>query len=104
MWNIEVTLISVVIGALGAVTKGLNKGTGGLGNNKTCGDHPNYGIIVIGQNTEKSPGEFRIFALTQTPVKDHQLTLIWKTQGVNNNYKDNRKNIISENISRIVKT
>ena len=31
--------------------------------------HPNYSIIENGQNTEKSPGELRRFAVTQTPVK-----------------------------------
>ena len=40
------------------------------------GDHPNYRIIENGQNTEKSPGDLRRLAVTQTPVKDHQLTLI----------------------------
>ena len=44
----------------------------------TNGDHPNY-IIEIGQNTEKSPGDLRRLAVTKTPVKDHQLTLVWKT-------------------------
>ena len=29
--------------------------TGRLGNNKTSGDHPNYCIIEISQNAEKSP-------------------------------------------------
>ena len=33
------------------------KGTGGLRNKRTSGDHPNYYIIVISQNTEKSPGD-----------------------------------------------
>ena len=33
-------------------------------------------FIKIGQNTEKSPGDLRRLAVTQTPVKDHQLTLI----------------------------
>ena len=37
----------------------INKGTGGLGNNRTSGDHPNYCIIGIGQNTAKSPGNLR---------------------------------------------
>ena len=31
------------------------KGIGGLGNKMTSGDHPNYSIVEIGQNTEKSP-------------------------------------------------
>ena len=35
----------------------VGKGTGGLGNKRTSGDHPNYGIIKISQNTEKSPGD-----------------------------------------------
>ena len=33
-------------------------GTGGLGNKRTSGDHPNYGI-KIGQIPEKSPGDLR---------------------------------------------
>ena len=33
----------------------IGTGTGGLGN-KRSGGHPNYNIIKIGQNTEKSPG------------------------------------------------
>ena len=49
----------------------INKGTGGLGNKRTSGDHPNYSIVEIGQNTEKSPGDLRILDVTQTPVKDH---------------------------------
>ena len=32
--------------------------TGELGNNETDGDCPNYSIIEIGHNTEKSPGDF----------------------------------------------
>ena len=43
------------------------------------GDYPNYNIIKIGENTEKSPGDLRRLAFTQTPVKDHQLKLTWKT-------------------------
>ena len=34
-------------------------GTGGLGNKRTRGDHPNDSIIEIGQSTEKSPGDLR---------------------------------------------
>ena len=45
---------------------------GGLGNKSTSGDHPNYSIIEIGKNTEKSPGDLRRLAITQTPVENHQ--------------------------------
>ena len=66
-----------LIGALDTVTKGLVKGPGDL--EITMGrDHPNYCIIEIYQNTEKSSGDLRRLAVTQISVKDHQLTLIWK--------------------------
>ena len=42
-------------------------------------DLPIYSIIKIGQNTEKSPGDLRRLAVTQTPIEDHQLTLVRKT-------------------------
>ena len=50
--------------------------TGGLGNKKTSGDPPNYRIIKIGQNTEESPRDLRRLAVTQTPVRNHWLTLV----------------------------
>ena len=54
-------------------------GTGGLGNKRTSGDHPNDSTVKIGRNTEKNPEDLRRLAVTQTPVKDHQLLLVWKT-------------------------
>ena len=38
----------------------------------------NESIIENGQNTTKSPGDLRELAVTQTPVKNYQLTLMWK--------------------------
>ena len=61
------------------VTKALGTGTGSLGNKKTSGEHPNDSFVEIGQNTEKSPGDLRRFAVTQTPVENHQLILVQKT-------------------------
>ena len=52
------------------------KGTGGLGSRRTSGDHPNYSIVENYQITEKSPVDLRTLAVTQTPVKDHQLKLM----------------------------
>ena len=64
----------------------ISKGTGRRGNKRTSRDHLDYSIIKIGLNTEKSPGDLRRLAATQTPVKNHQLTLVLKTlKGVNNN-------------------
>ena len=47
-----------------------------LGNKRTNGDHPSYCITEIGQNSEKSSGDLRRLAISQTPVKDYQLTLM----------------------------
>ena len=46
---------------------------------KTSRDYLNYNNVEVGQNTEMSLGDLRRFAITQTPSKDHQLTLMWKT-------------------------
>ena len=51
----------------------------GLRNKRTRGDNPNYSIAEINLNTEKSPGDLMRLVITQTPVKDHQLTLMGKT-------------------------
>ena len=50
--------------------------TGGLGNKRTIGDHSNYIIIDIGQNAEESSGNLGKIAVPQTPVRNHQLTLV----------------------------
>ena len=56
--------------------KRVTKGTGVFGIWRTSGDHPNYSIVENDQNTEKCHGDLRRFALTQTTMKDHQLTLM----------------------------
>ena len=50
--------------------------SGGFGNKRTSGDHPNYSIVKIDQNTAKSPRDLIRLAVTQTPVEDHQLTMM----------------------------
>ena len=74
----KVTIIPIVIGAFGAVIKGLLKGledleVGGLL------ETIQTSIVENGQNAEKSPEYLRRLAVTQNPVKYHQLTLMWKT-------------------------
>ena len=57
----QVTIIPIVIGALGTVTKGLLKGLEDL---EVGGrDRPNYNIIENGQNTEKSLGDLNSLAV-----------------------------------------
>ena len=81
LWNMQVTMIPIVIGAFGKVTKGLLKGLEDLevGERVEIIQTTNYYNIKNGQNTEKSPGDLRRLAVTQTPVKDYLLTLMQKT-------------------------
>ena len=63
-------------------------GNGGFGNKRMSGDHPNYSIVEIGQNTTKSPGDLKWFANTQTLKENHLLLHVWKTlKWLNNNYQ-----------------
>ena len=78
LWNIRVTVIPIVVGALRMVPKSLEKGWR-VGNQRKNWDHPGYSIVENGQNTEKCPGDLRRLAVTQIPVKDHQLKVVWKT-------------------------
>ena len=68
-------VIPIVTDALGTLIKRLEE-TGGLGNKRMSGDHLKYRIVEIGQNAEKSPGDFM------------SLKLPWKTlkrEGKDNN-------------------
>ena len=51
----KMTVIPIVIGALGTVNKGMR----GRGNKRTNGDNPINSIVEIGHNTEKSLGDLR---------------------------------------------
>ena len=70
LWNMKVTVIPIVTGALGTVTKGLVKGLEDL---EISGQVETIQIIKIGQNT-KSPGDLMRLAVSQTPVESHQLS------------------------------
>ena len=62
--KMNVTLIPIVIGALGTTLKGMMNGAGRVGNWSTSRDHSNYNIVKIGYNTEKCPGDLRKLAIT----------------------------------------
>ena len=57
-------------------THGIGKITGRIGNKSTSTDHPDYWIIKISQNTEKNPRDLWRLVVTQTLVRNHQLTLV----------------------------
>ena len=59
----------------------IGKGTGRLRNQRTSKDHPDYNI-KNNKNTEKSPWDLRGLAVTQTPFRKRQLTLISKTLSI----------------------
>ena len=63
----------------------IGNGTGGLGNKRTRGDHPNDSI-KIGQKPEKSQRDLRIFAVTQTNAG------VKNSRRCNNNNNNNNEN------------
>ena len=74
----KVTIIPIVIGAFGTETKGLFKELEDLEVGDQVETIQHYNIIENGQNTEKIAGDLRRLAVTQTPMKDHQLALTKK--------------------------
>ena len=74
MWHMKLTVIPIVTGAVGQVIKGFVQELEDL-DIAGRGDHPNY-CIKVGQNTVKSPGNLRILALCQIPVRNHRLMLM----------------------------
>ena len=74
----KVTIVPIVIGVLGTITKGLLKGledleVGGRGETiqKT--------VLLRTARILTSPGDLRRLAVAQTPVKNHQLNMMCKT-------------------------
>ena len=71
------------------------KRTGRRRNKKTSRNHPDNSIIKVMQNTERSPGDLQRDAVTQTPVRNHQFTLLWKTlKGVNGNHNNSKEHYV----------
>ena len=79
LWNMKVTIVPIVIGAFDTVTKGFLKGLEDLEVSGWVETIQTDSIAEDGQNTETSPGDLRRLAVIQTPVKNHQLILMWKT-------------------------
>ena len=53
----------------------IRKGVGTDGNWRTNRDYTYHSIVKIGQNPEKSHEDMRRLVITQTPVKDSQLSI-----------------------------
>ena len=68
------TIVPVMIGTFGTITKGLLKTLEDLEVSGRVETIQNDSIAENGKNPETSPGDWRRLAVTQTPVKNHQLT------------------------------
>ena len=75
LWNMKVTVIPIVIGALCTFTKGLIKGLEDW-EIRQAENYPDNSIIKIGQNSEKNLGDLMKFVVIQTPVRNKLLTLV----------------------------
>ena len=78
-WNMKVTIVPTVIGAFGTVTKGLLKGLEDLEVGGRVETIQTTALLKTARNTKKSSWDLRRFAMTQTPVKNPLLTLMWRT-------------------------
>ena len=67
----KVTVIPILIGAFVTVTEGVVQGLEDLEIRGVSGDYPKYSVVEISQNTEKSPGDLKRPAVTQTSVENH---------------------------------
>ena len=63
----------------------VGKWIGKVENRWTSRDHPNYSIVKIGYNTDKSHGDLRKFAVTQIPVKKNSANGMKNVHNNNNN-------------------
>ena len=69
LWIRKVTVIPIVVGVLGTVPKGSEKGLRRGGNWRTNQEISDYSTVEISQKTQESLGDLRRLAITQTPVK-----------------------------------
>ena len=58
-------------------------------NMRTSGDHPNYSIVEIGQNTKQSPENLRRLAVTQNSSGKPLANIDVKNSQINNNNDNN---------------
>ena len=65
-----------MIGAFGTITKGLLKGLEDLNVGARAETIQMTALLRTGHSTEKSLGDLRRLAVTQTPVKNRQLVLM----------------------------
>ena len=75
-WIMMVTVMLIVVCTVVLVPQMFGKKYEVVGNQRKNWDHPDQIIVKIGNNIEKSPGDLTKLAISQTPVKDYQLTSV----------------------------
>ena len=86
LWNMKLILILIIIWHARNSPQRLRKDPGGIVDYRNNQDHTDHSIVNIGLNTQKIPRNLGRLAVTQSPAKDQQLTLIWKTHKERNDY------------------
>ena len=76
LWNMKVTIVPIVIGAFGTVTKGLLNGLKDLEIRGRVETIQTTTLLRTARILRSVLGDLRKLALTQTPEKDHQLKLM----------------------------
>ena len=74
-WGWWYYLCCVWKGSRGLVKKKKNEG---IGNQRKNRNYPDYTILKIDYNSQRSPGELGRLAVTQIPTKNYQLNLFEK--------------------------
>ena len=76
LWNMKVMIIPIMIGAFGTVTKGLLGGREDSEAGRRSETIQTTALSRTARILRRVPGDLRRLAVTQTPVKDHQMSLM----------------------------
>ena len=93
LWNMKVTIVLIVIGSLGTVTKGLLKGLEDLEVSGRVETIQNDSIAEDSQNTETNPGDLRDLLSVKLSEKPSANTDVKNSRGVNNKDNNNKENL-----------
>ena len=74
LWNMKVTIVPIVIGALGTISKGLLKDLEDMEFGGRIETIQKTALLRTARILRRVLGDSRRLAVTQTPVKNHQLT------------------------------
>ena len=90
LWNMKVTIVPIVIGALGTITKGLLKGLEDLEVGERVETIQTTALLRTARILRRVLETWGDLLSLKVQWKNYQLMLVWKTQkGVNNDNNDN---------------